>query len=166
MFAVIFIPDFSLQAVLRHEPELISRPAALMDPELTKLGIIQLTATARIAGVCEGMTASQAMGRCTDLVIKSRAPAQELAATDVLMQTTYAFSPFIESTGPGVCTVELRGLRAQENEASAQEWAEEIRKVLAEFYLDGRIGFAVTPELALLAARLEKLQTPNSKLQG
>jgi len=152
MFAAIFIPNFSLQAVLRHEPELIARAVALTDSELPKLGIIQLTARARSAGVWEGMTASQAMARCSDLVIKSRSPAQELAATEVLIQTAYAFSPFIESTNPGVCTMDLRGLRIVEDETSAREWAEEICKALAQFHLHSRIGFAATPELALLAA--------------
>jgi len=166
MFAVVYIPNFSLQAALRHEPELIPRAVALMDSELTKLGIIQLTASARSAGVSEGMTASQAMARCSELVIKSRSPRQEQAATEVLIQTAYAFSPFIESTAPGVCTMELRGLRIQEDETLAHEWAEEIRRTLTQFHLNGRIGFAATPELALLAARMaeaEKLQAPNSK---
>ena len=31
MFAVIYIPDFALQAVLRHTPELHSRPVILID---------------------------------------------------------------------------------------------------------------------------------------
>src|SRR6266850_3725219 len=162
MFAVVLIPNFSLQAVLRHEPELIARAVALTDPELSKLGIIQLTAKARSEGVWEGMTASQAMARCSDLVIKSRSPAQEHAATEVLIQTTYTFSPFIESTSPGVCTMDLRGLRIVEDETSAREWAEEICKALAQFYLDGRIGFAVTPELALLGANYRRATTSSA----
>ena len=63
MFAVIFIPNFSLQAVLRHEPELINRAVALTDPELAKLGIIQMTPAARDAGVSQGMSA-----RCAELL--------------------------------------------------------------------------------------------------
>jgi len=62
--------------------------------------------------------------------------------------------------------MELRGLRIQEDETLAHEWAEEIRRTLTQFHLNGRIGFAATPELALLAARMaevEKLQAPNSK---
>jgi len=58
MFAVIFIPDFSLQAVLRHEPELFSKPVALVDPGSSKTNIVQLTPAARACGVCEGQTPS------------------------------------------------------------------------------------------------------------
>src|SRR5262245_12823333 len=115
MFAVVFVQNFSLQAVLRHEPDLISRAVALTDPELPKLGIVQCTSAARDADVDEGMSASQAMARCAELVIKSRSRAQEQSATEVLIQTAYAFSPFIESTAPGICTMDLRGLRIVEN---------------------------------------------------
>src|SRR5215471_18958247 len=111
MFAVIFIPDFFLQAALRHEPELISKPVALTDPELPKLGIVQCTVAARNASVGEGMNAGQAMARCAELTIKSRSTAQEQSATEVLIQTVYTFSPFLESTAPGVCTMDLQGLR-------------------------------------------------------
>src|SRR5690348_6009792 len=104
MFAVIFIPNFSLQAVLRHEPELRRRAVALVDPKATKPILVQLTTPARAFGVCEGLTPSQAMARCAELIIKPRSTAQEESATEVLLQTAYAFSPNIESTAPGVCT--------------------------------------------------------------
>src|SRR5215471_9743250 len=119
---------------------------------MPKLGIVQCTSAARDAGVDEGMSASQAMARCAELVIKSRSRTQEQSATEVLIQTAYTFSPFIESTAPGVCTMDLRGLRIVENESVMQTWAGEISKALAQFHLDTRIGFAATPDLALLAA--------------
>src|SRR6267142_310263 len=111
MFAVIFIPNFSLQSVLRHgaqssssartdsqraELELCAPPAALVDPALPKPHILQLTDAARARGVVEGLTASQAMARCGDLIIKPRSLVQEAAATEVLLQTAYAFSPNLE----------------------------------------------------------------------
>src|SRR6201999_1190560 len=102
MFAVIFIPNFSLQAVLRHEPELRGRAVALVDPKLSKPIIIQLTPAARACGIIEGLTPSQAMARCAELIIKPRSPGQEESATEVLLQTAYAFSPNIEATAPGV----------------------------------------------------------------
>ena len=153
MFAVIFIPNFSLQATLRHEPELRARAVALVDSKLTKPAIVELTAAARSCGVCEGLTASQAMARCAELIIKSRSLAQEASATEVLLQTAYAFSPNIESTAPGVCTMELKGMAFGSDFAAAESWAEKIIEVLAQFHIEAKIGLAVTPELALLAAR-------------
>lgn len=153
MFAVIFIPNFSLQAVLRHEPELRARAIALVDPKMTKPVIVQLTSVAQTCGVCEGLTPSQAMARCIELLIKSRSPAQEESATEVLLQTAYAFSPNIESTAPGVCTMELKGLPFHSNGGAVEQWAEQIVEVMAQFYIEATVGFAATPELALLAAR-------------
>jgi protein ImuB len=157
MFAVIHIPRFSLQSVLRHEPELIPKPVVLTDPALTKPCITQLTPTARACGICAGMTPSQAMARFGNLVVKTRSLPQEQAAMETLMQTAYAFSPHIEPTAPGVCTIELKGLgmvgRASPRATQLlQQWAAEILRVLKQFHLYGQIGFAETPALALLAA--------------
>jgi protein ImuB len=156
VFAVIYIPNFSLQSVLRHEPELISKPVVLTDPALTKPCVTQLTSAARACGICAGMSPSQAMARCGNLVVKTRSLPQEQTAMETLMQTAYAFSPHIEATAPGVCTIELKGLPIQTNETSAKQWAAEILRVLKQFHLDGQIGFAETPALALLAAHAAK----------
>jgi protein ImuB len=183
VFAVVFIPNFSLQAVLRHEPELRSRAVALVDcegpggrtstsrPISRSLGrggtrasqIIELTSSARGYGVCEGLTAPQAMARCDDLIIKTRSIPQEQAATEILLQTAYAFSPNIESTAPGVCTMELKGLEvgrvtpcAPFDQRAAELWAGKILRALGSLQLEAQIGFALTPELALLAARAAK----------
>src|SRR5947207_9868460 len=109
MFAVIYIRDFFLQAALRHEPELASRPVALIDESLAKAVIIQLTEAARLSGVCVGMTSTQAMARCREIIIKSRSPAQEAAAVDTLLQTSFLFSPYVEATSAGICTLDLKG---------------------------------------------------------
>jgi protein ImuB len=153
MFAVIFIPNFSLQSVLRHEPESRGRAVALVDPQLPRPVIVQLTSTAQSCGVRAGLTPSQAMARCADLIIKPRSSAQEESATEVLLQTAYAFSPNIESTAPGVCTLELKGLTFRSHDRTWEQWAEKMLEVLAQFHLEARMGFAPAPELALLAAR-------------
>jgi protein ImuB len=183
VFAAIYIHNFSLQSALRHEPDLLPKPVVLTDPALTKPCITQLTPAARASGICAGMSPSQAMARCGNLVVKTRSPQQEQAAMETLMQTAYAFSPRIEATASGVCTIELKGLgmvgrascpvrvapRADENVEPAvsqrlagtlappapeplRQWASEILRVLKQFHLNGQIGFAETPALALLAA--------------
>jgi protein ImuB len=153
MFAVIRIPNFSLQAVLRHEPDLREQAIALVDPELPKPLIVQLSSAARNCGICEGLTASQATARCGELIIKSRALPLEKSATEILLQTAYAFSPHIESTAPGICTMELKGLTLHSKEQTLEQWTAKIVAAMAQFYLEAKIGLASTPELALLAAR-------------
>jgi protein ImuB len=152
MFAAIYIPDFSLQAVLRADPDLRARPIAFVDPEMTGTPIVQATSPAAGAGVIAGLTPAQATARCRDLIIKTRSRPMEQSATEILLQTAYAFSPNIESTALGVCTIELKqfGLR---DESDVQNYGAKIIQALAPFYLDANIGIAPTPALALLAAR-------------
>jgi protein ImuB len=149
MFAVIEIPDFELQSVLRIEPEMISRPVALIDAALSKPVIVQLTDAARTAGVTAGMTATQAMARCRHVVLKSRSPAQENAAGDVLLQCAFSFSPTVEATAPGLCTIGLKGLKNVTDETFGRK----IVQSLEPFHLQGRIGIAENPTLARHAAR-------------
>ena len=157
MFAVIYIPDFSLQAVLRSEPNLWTRPVALIDDSQTKAFVFQMTSVARSEGVAEGLTSTQAMARCSSVLIKSRSLAQEQTATDALLQTSYCFSPRIESTSLGICTVDLQGLPAfasgDATEASKKLWAEKIIVALGQLNLRAQIGIALSPDLALHAAR-------------
>jgi protein ImuB len=127
MFAVICLPDFELQSVLRYEPELRSQAIALVDGETTnaaKTLVLQCTEKARAAGVCARLTAPQAQARCGELILKPRSPSAERSTIEILLQTAYAFSPNIEHTAPGVCTIDLRGLnfskeRPASNESSA-----------------------------------------------
>lgn len=151
MFAVIYLADFPLQAVLRHTPERRSQPVALLDPELPRPVIIQSTPSARTFGVVAGLTTSQALARCPRLSIVVRSAAQEQAATEILLQTADAFSPRLESTRPGVCTMELRGLDL-DHPAALQTWSKRILQMLDSLCFEARVGVAATPDLALLAA--------------
>jgi protein ImuB len=153
MFAAIYIPDFSLQAVLRAYPDLCGLPVALVDPEITGMPIIQATSPAAKAGVTPGLTSAQATARCGDLIIKTRSHPQEQTATGILLQTAYAFSPNIESTALGGCTMELKRLGLR-NQSDMQNYGAKIIQALAPFYLEANVGIAPTPQLALLAARL------------
>src|SRR5207253_1987471 len=59
MYACIFIPDFSVQAIIRFEPELRTRPVAVLTgrPPLEK--VVALNESARQSGVEIGATKSQ-----------------------------------------------------------------------------------------------------------
>jgi protein ImuB len=154
MFAAVYLPQFSLQAVLRHEPEPWRKPVALVDPSLSTPIVCDLTETARQSGVTEGLTPTQALARCREIVIRHRSPNQEMAATDVLLQCAFGFSPNIEATAPGVCTLDLQGLAvlSQANARQMTAWAERLRRVLTTFGLRAQVGIALTPNLARQAA--------------
>jgi protein ImuB len=155
MFAVIRIPDFSLQSLLRHEPELWLRPVAVLEESDKKAAVFQMTLAAREAGVREGLTSTQALARCAEVLIKARSRLQEENTSAILLQTAYDFSPRIEATADGVCTMDLRGLSVMRdaNIGHISIWAEKIISTLAAAKLRASVGIASTPALALHAAR-------------
>ncbi len=155
MFAVVHLPKFPLQAALRHEPELWSQPVALVDPARTTPAVIELTDAARAQGVTAGLTPTQALGRCRNVLIRRRAPAAEQSTTEVLLQCAFSFSPNIEATAPGICTLDLHGLTALMPAAPERtaRWAAELREAIGVAGLRAQVGIAATPGLAQLAAR-------------
>ena len=66
MFGTIFVPDFALQAVLRHQPELQRQVpvAVLQEAGAAKPLIFECNAAAVASGVEVGMTSSQGLARC------------------------------------------------------------------------------------------------------
>ncbi len=177
MYGVICIPDFHLQAALRVEPQLRSRPVALLDGQLPKAAVFQMTETARAAGIRAGLTSTQAMARCREVIVRSRSPGREQAAREILLQCAYCFCPAVEETADGVCTMDLTGLpvmmayeraigaAGKENDLrqtqlhpapAAREitrWAGKILDALAQLQLRAQAGVAQTPHLAWQAAK-------------
>ena len=168
MFAVVYIPQFSLQAVLRHEPGLWSQPVGLVDPAERPPVICDLTEPARALGITPGFTPTQAMARCGTVLIRQRALPQENAAMRAILQCAYAFSPNLEATAPGVCTLDLHGLAALSPfltpdcgspdslsppaRSALVAWAEKLQKAVAQSQLTALIGIGSTPGVARHAA--------------
>ncbi|MDO9128985.1 MAG: hypothetical protein Q7U34_03885, partial [Anaerolineales bacterium] len=140
MFAVLYLPDFALQAVLRHEPGVMGDPIALVDPAHSTPRVFLMTSAARQVGIEIGQTAVQAMARCTTVRVRHRSPRQEAAAIGAVLQVAFAFSPHLELTGPETVTLDLRGLVELQGTAPASTPA---------------IGAAPAPALAAWARRLQ-----------
>jgi protein ImuB len=109
MFACIFIPDFSAQALIRFEPELRTRPLAVLAgrPPLEK--VVALNERARQSGVEVGATKSQ-LEAWENLVLRARSEAQETSAHAALLDCAQSFSPEVEDTSPGTVLLNLAGL--------------------------------------------------------
>lgn len=168
MFAVLHLPEFALQAVLRHEPESAAKPVALVDPAHSTPRVFLMTSAARQGGVEAGQTAVQAMARCSAVVVRHRSLKQESAATEAVLQVAFAFSPNLELTGPGTVTLDLRGLvELQESASTASTatatgsgpspalaaWARRLQSTVGTLGLQARIGTGPTPNVARHAAR-------------
>ncbi len=149
MFAVLYIADFALHAVLRAEPGTTGRPAALFTPARQKSIVLSANPGARAHGVEPGMSAPQAMARCPQLVIRTSVAGAEAEARAALFAVGFTLSPAIEDTAPGVCTVDLKGVDPARLEPAAAMAARELTRL----GLPATAGIGRTPLLALYAAR-------------
>ena len=159
MFAALYLPDFALQAALRHEPALHQQPVALLAGEEARATIWQMTPSATAAGVSAGMTPSQGLARCLRLTIKARAYEQEKIAGEILLHHAATLAPEMEATAAGICTVRLTSLK------NCRDHLERVVRQLAALALSAQAGLASTPDLSLLAAYLARplLQIDDAK---
>lgn len=148
MFATIYLPDFYLQAALRHQPELAGQPVALIDDQEKKAVIVQLNGIAEELGVRGGMTPSQGLARSLQLVIKVRSQAQEKLLQEILLHFAGTLSPYVEATAPGIATVEFTDPRNLGAKVSA------VVRQLADSEIIARAGIAPTPDASFLASHL------------
>ncbi len=150
MFATIYLPNFYLQAVLRHQLELCAKPVALLDEEDAKPVILQLNPAAECAGVCKGMTPSQGLARCLHLIVKVRSRTQEKLLDEILLQHAFMLAPYVEATAPGICTVEFTDNR------NLTDKVLHVIERLSEAEVSAQAGIANAPDTSLLAAHLAK----------
>src|SRR5436305_14600265 len=146
MFATLYLPNFELQAALRHDREVRGRPVALLDDIEAKATIIQSNPLAEQMGVTCGMTASQGLARCPELKIKMRDRAQERLLADLLLQLAFTLAPSVERTAPGVCIVQFTDLRRLDEKVTR------VVDQLGAMEIDARAGIAANADTSLLAA--------------
>src|SRR2546429_1775948 len=110
-FACIFVPDFSVEAVLRAEPELRSQAVAVLEGKPPLQKVAGVNEKARRAGVEPGMTKIQ-IEACTELVLRVRSSLQETSAHAALLDCAQSFSPHVEDTAPDTVLLDLSGLES------------------------------------------------------
>ena len=159
MFATIYLPNFCLQAAMRHQPELCEKPVALIEEQERKPVIIQLNEAAESAGIRKGMTPSQALARSLRIVIKIRVPTQETSIQDILLHAAFTLSPFVENTAPGICTLQFTDCR---------NLSEKICRVIDQLekcQIRAQAAIAPNSDSSFLAAHLARpvLQIENAK---
>ncbi len=150
MFAALYLPNFELQAALRHTPELWEQSVALLEHDEAKATLWQSTPSAAAAGISPGMTPSQGLARSLRLLIKPRAFAQEKIAGEILLHYAGTLAPELEATAPGVCTVRFTSTK------NCRENVERVVRQLGQQHLTAQAGLAATPDLSFLAACLAR----------
>ena len=150
MFATIYLPNFYLQAAMRHQPQLREKPVALIETQERKAVITQLNEAADTFGVCKGMTPSQGLARSLSLIIKIRASEQEKLIDEILLQHAFALSPYVEATAPGVCTIQFTDNRNLKGKLSR------VIEQLIKHEMIAQAGIAPLADTSFLAAHLAR----------
>ena len=150
MFACVFIPDFSAQAIIRLEPELRTRSLAILTGRPPLEIVMALNENARLAGVEAGATRSQ-LEAWENLVLRVRSELQETSAHAALLDCAQSFSPEVEDTSPGTVLLDLAGLEPLLG--PLQKIARDLARRVSQMELAANIAVAANPDAALLAAR-------------
>jgi protein ImuB len=146
MFAVLRVPSFPLQAVLRAESGLAAQAVVLSQPDAPAVAFC--TKTAHLAGIRPGQSLPQAAARCPAMIVRPPDAGLEREAEAALLAAAFSVGPQVELTAPGTCTLDVDGLAETRREPA-------LRAALAELAaagLEASAAFAATPLLAFYAA--------------
>jgi protein ImuB len=150
MFACIFVPNFTVAAVFRAEPELRARAVAIFEgkPPLEK--VFAVNESAGRIGITPGMTKAQAE-LCSELTLRPRSPLQESVAHAALLDCAQSFSPCVEDAAADTAILDLAGMESLFG--SLPKIAHNLFRCAANLGLDGNVAVASNPDAAVLAAR-------------
>ncbi len=165
--ACILIPDLPIAALLRSNPELRERPAALCAHPAPHAELIAVSREAAAAGVRAGMTVAQARAIVPDLLIARRSPEAERSAFEAILDAAESVSPLVEPGEPDRAWLDFEGLArlyhhsepvdpdrpgdsAHGTEATI---AAELRRRAYRVGLETAVGVGASKEIAYLAAR-------------
>jgi len=149
-FACIFVPDFSLEALLRAEPELRLQSLAVLEGKAPLQKVFAVNENARRAGVDPGMTKPQ-IEACAGLVLRARSLPQEAAAHAALLDCAQSFSPRVEAVDCDTIVLDLAGL--QPLFGPLPKIARALSRRASALGLETSVAVAGNPDTAALAAR-------------
>lgn len=156
IFGCIFIPNFSVQAVVRQEPDLCGRSIAILQgaPPVTR--VFAVNKAASDLGVEVGMTKLQA-DCCGEIAWRWRSLSQESSAQAALFDCAYTVSPRIEQARNAHETdffdsvvLDLSG--CEKLFGPPEKIANHLKKMASEVGLESNIAIAGNPQVAATAA--------------
>jgi protein ImuB len=150
MFACIYVPNFSVAAVFRAEPELRARAVGIFEGKSPLEKVFAGNESAGRLGIAPGMTKAQAE-LCSELTLCPRSWLQESAAHAALLDCAQSFSPCVEDTAAGTAILDMAGMESLFG--TQLEMACGIFRRAAELGLDANVAVASNPDAAEIAAR-------------
>ena len=156
-FACLFVPDFPVQAVVRHEVELQDQPVAVLEGSAPLTKVFSANGRAKASGVEVGMTKAEAEV-CPGVVWRWRSPAAEASAHAALLDCAWTISPRVEDACEGDDekrhdTVVLDISGCERLFGSPEKIASDLRRVAGDVGFDTRVAVAGNAEAAVCAAR-------------
>lgn len=149
LFAGIFVPDFSLQALFSKRPELRTNPIALIDGTPPLLRVVAANDKASKAGVEIGLMKAQAEAVGVQVILRS--PALEESVHASLLACVRQFSPRVQDKCIDLILLDIDGLKNLFG--SPEQIATRIRSSLAQEHLSVNVGVAENPDMATIATR-------------
>src|SRR5207245_2685772 len=111
--ACLWVPELSLVAALRAEPQLCTEPLAVVQAG-RDLGVRAhvLGATGAAQGVATGQTLAEARAICPRLLTREASPERERATAQAAREGAAAVSPRVEESAPGLVYLDVSGLES------------------------------------------------------
>src|SRR5438132_2736208 len=152
MIACLSIPELSLIAALRTEPQLAAQPMAVVQAGRdlgARAHVLGVTPFAH--GVAPGQTLAEARAICPGLQTRQASVERERAAAQAAREAATAVSPRVEEAGPGLLYLDVSGLETLIGDARAV--ARELTAAAERVGLRAAVGVAQSKSVARLAAR-------------
>src|SRR5216684_1930739 len=149
-FAAIFVPNFTLQAIVRSEPELQAQPIVVIGGEQPTYRAIAFNRQAERLGVTAGMTKA-AVEQFRGVKIRHRSKTQEEAAHLALLDAAWSISSRVEDAAPDTLLLDLSGLTRLFG--TQEEIAHRIISRISELGIDVHTAISENLETARIVAR-------------
>ncbi len=148
MYACLLLPNFRLQAALRWRE--CHGSAVVVDESSSKALILETNDAAKARHIYPGMTATQAMAHDGRVLILPCAPEQEACLRELLIEHGLSLAPEVEISPEGFCLANMQNVPAT---LCWQQMADNQVATFREDALHAQVGIAITPDLAILAAK-------------
>jgi protein ImuB len=149
-FACIFVPNFTVAAVCRAEPEIREQAVAIFEGKPPLENVSAVNESASHIGIKPGMTKAQSE-LCSELTLRLRSSLQESVTHAALLDCAQSFSPCVEDAAADTVILDLAGMESLFG--SLPEIARHLFRRAVELGLDGNVAVASNPDAAVLAAR-------------
>ena len=149
-FACIYVPNFSVAAALRAEPELQTHAIAIFEGNPPLEQITAVNETAHELGIAPGISKAQAE-LCPNIALRPRSPLQESSAHAALLDCAQSFSPCVEDSARDTVLLDLAGMESLFG--SLTKLSHAIFDRATALGLLASVAAASNPDAALLAAR-------------